>query len=604
MKIINLEPGSIFATDYRIIRKLNAGGMGDIYLAEQISVNCTRALKLMKPQLLRDPDLRRRFEQEAKIGARIASEHVVQVVAAGVDEETEIPWLAMEFLDGEDLGAALETREALPLPEVLEILRQLCHALHAAHSAGIVHRDLKPENIMLARSRRSDSVMTVKILDFGISKIIWQSNTVGTGTIGTPQWMAPEQTSSEVVTPAADVWALGLIAFRLLSGRHYWVQANSRTPSIAGVMREVVVDPLVAASVRARQLDVGQRLPAGFDAWFGRCVIREAGLRFPDARAAFEAFEASVIRQQPLQALHAVQKSRIPYVVAGVLALTLGAAGVASALRPKPELPHPGLPDLGESPDPTPAILPSEARTTRLRLCHGSELEVSGVERATACRQLCFDDDAGDECVRFAGLIANSSALDAAMAYQRACEGGKAEACVKLAGLYMNGGPALPADRAKALPLYRRQCDENRHVDSCLATADLMNTKGESYSAPRATYLSYYRQVCNLSNKSNKRACRIINPGPIEEPIQLSRARCRGGNPQSCVNAIAHQCLIEKVGGACYVSGGLLYLGPARTPGLRRDRPRSLRLLQQGCQVGHLLSCDLLRQIHEADEGY
>ena len=141
MTAIYLQPGSVFAEDFRVQRALKEGGMGAVYVAEQLSVGAPRALKLMQPQLVRDPIMRKRFEQESRIGARIASDHVVQVVAAGVDGATGYPWMAMELLEGADLDTVLERRGALPPPEVQEIFKQLCHALAAAHAAGIVHRE-------------------------------------------------------------------------------------------------------------------------------------------------------------------------------------------------------------------------------------------------------------------------------------------------------------------------------------------------------------------------------------------------------------------------------------------------------------------------------
>src|SRR4051794_7624024 len=119
--------------------------MGAVYVALQLSTNKRRAIKLMLDLRSDDPDLIKRFEQEAKVGALIASEHVVDVIAAGVDAQTRAPWLAMELLDGEDLGTYSDRVGALAPSEVREILGQLCHALAAAHQIPIVHRDLKPQ---------------------------------------------------------------------------------------------------------------------------------------------------------------------------------------------------------------------------------------------------------------------------------------------------------------------------------------------------------------------------------------------------------------------------------------------------------------------------
>jgi len=166
--IADLAAGSVFANDYRIVRRLAAGGMGAVYIAEQLSTGRERALKLMHPGLVGSPELRDKFALEARVGARIRSEHVVEVVGAGVDAQSGVPWLAMELLEGEDLAHAVKRRGAFTPLETAGILAQICHALGAAHAAGIVHRDLKPENVFLAERRRAQESYTVKVLDFGI----------------------------------------------------------------------------------------------------------------------------------------------------------------------------------------------------------------------------------------------------------------------------------------------------------------------------------------------------------------------------------------------------------------------------------------------------
>ncbi len=290
----SLAAGTVFAEDYRILRPLSSGGMGAVYVALQLSTERERALKVMLPELVGDGDLRRRFAQEAKIGARIASEHVVEVVGAGIDVASGAPWLAMELLEGEDLGSHLEAAGPLSLAEVQEILEQLAHALGAAHAEHVVHRDLKPENIFLAETRRARSRFVVKVLDFGIAKLVNQARTSATAAIGTPLWMAPEQTQANApVTPAADVWAMGLLAFRMLVGKHYWRSAAASETSAMMLLREMMMDPLVPASERAAELG-GVAPPEGFDGWFARCVAREPGERFPEARSLYEAFRADV----------------------------------------------------------------------------------------------------------------------------------------------------------------------------------------------------------------------------------------------------------------------------------------------------------------------
>jgi formylglycine-generating enzyme required for sulfatase activity len=289
--IAELEPGTILAGDFRVVRRLAAGGMGAVYIAEQISTGRQRALKLMHPGLIGSPELREKFTLEARVGARIASEHVIEVVAAGVDASSGAPWLAMELLVGEDLAAALRRRGAFSASETVLVLAQVCHALGAAHTAGIVHRDLKPENVFLAEAKRAQESFAVKVLDFGIAKVLEAARGSNTGAIGSPLWMAPEQTERNAeISPATDVWALGLVTFAMLTARSFWLASEQKEMALSAFLRELVLDPIPKASERAAALGVKHALPQGFDAWFARAVCREREQRYASATEAYQAF--------------------------------------------------------------------------------------------------------------------------------------------------------------------------------------------------------------------------------------------------------------------------------------------------------------------------
>ncbi|MBL8916849.1 MAG: serine/threonine protein kinase [Archangium sp.] len=292
-----LEPGQLFAKDFQIERRLSQGGMGAVYVARQLSTDKLRALKLMHPQLVPDPRSRQRFVDEARIGGRIDSEHVVEVVAAGIDEASGAPWLAMELLEGEDLGSLSARRGAIPPGEVRDVFLQAGHALGLAHDQGIVHRDLKPENLFLARARREGAASVVKVLDFGLALALPSGGAgVVTSAVGSPFWMAPEQAKpGALLTPATDVWALGLMAFQFLTGGSYWRTAKEHDASIGAVLTEILVSPLEPASQRAASLGL-RGVPDGFDAWFARCLAREPGERFPEARACLSELDALLAR--------------------------------------------------------------------------------------------------------------------------------------------------------------------------------------------------------------------------------------------------------------------------------------------------------------------
>jgi serine/threonine protein kinase len=292
---LRLRPGSVFAGDYKVVRPLTSGGQGSLYVVEQVSTNKQRALKLMLPELVAQPSSRKRFELEAKIAARIQSDHVVETIASGVDPVSGTPWLVMELLEGQDLSTYTQQKKRLPPGEVLEIFSQLCHALGEAHRQGIVHRDLKPENIFLATARRRGVPFMVKVLDFGIARILAESTTLSGSTttgLGTPMWMAPEQTiPGGPVSPSTDVWPLGLLAFRLLTGYLFWKAPYDPGASVMMLMAEAFMHPLPSASARAEYYKCADRLPPGFDVWFARCVARPMEERFADAAEAFAALD-------------------------------------------------------------------------------------------------------------------------------------------------------------------------------------------------------------------------------------------------------------------------------------------------------------------------
>lgn len=267
-----------------------------VWEALQLSTGRRRAVKMLRPELAEDPRILHRFEQEALIGARIPSEHIVQVIAAGIDSCSGYPWLAMELLEGQDLANYLVDREYLEPERLLEILRQACHGLAAAHDVGIVHRDIKPENVFLARSMHAETKFTVKLLDFGVAKLMAETSASGTSPIGTPLFMAPEQCCGKSVAPSTDVWALGLLAFRCLTGAHYWAAARAAEVSILELVTELREGPLEAASMRAERFRAAGRPPREFDDWFARCVVRDPAQRFPDARVAMMALEHALTR--------------------------------------------------------------------------------------------------------------------------------------------------------------------------------------------------------------------------------------------------------------------------------------------------------------------
>jgi serine/threonine protein kinase len=273
--------------DFEVVGALARGGMGTVYTATQRSTGDTCALKVMHAELVHDARSRDRFTREAELCARIESEHVVRVIASGIDEESARPWIAMELVAGDDLEKLCRQRGAWPLEEAREVLRQLYAGVGAAHTIGIVHRDLKPQNVLLTTGEEG-AAPHVKVLDFGISKQSDKSGTDTTAAVGSPMWMAPEQAQRGRLTPATDVFALALLTFRVLTGRSYWRSAAEKRPTLKETLVELLMKPYPPASARAAELG-GAALPAGFDGWFDRAAHRDPTKRYPDAAASWEA---------------------------------------------------------------------------------------------------------------------------------------------------------------------------------------------------------------------------------------------------------------------------------------------------------------------------
>jgi tetratricopeptide (TPR) repeat protein/tRNA A-37 threonylcarbamoyl transferase component Bud32 len=289
-----LEPGTLFADDYTVTRVIAEGGMGAVYEVQQRNTGQARALKVLHRWLADDDQMRQRFIDEARIGSRIESEHVVQVIDAGVLMPGGVPWYVMEFLRGETLEERITRAGPMSVSEALELFDQVAHAVGAAHRAGVVHCDLKPENIHIAESRRADTRRTVKVLDFGIAHVLPALKTSIELTIpaGSPGWLAPEQMQPNGhVTLATDVWALGLIAFYVLTGGSYWCWFD-QFPAILAEIDGSVLEP---ASKRAAALERAAMPPPGFDDWFARCVDRAPARRFHDGPAAIEALRAVLV---------------------------------------------------------------------------------------------------------------------------------------------------------------------------------------------------------------------------------------------------------------------------------------------------------------------
>jgi len=210
--IDELEIGTVLADRYEILQLLGRGGMGAVYKARDTELDRVVALKLIRPELARNPEILRRFKQELILARQVTHKNVIRIFDLG--QSGGIKFITMDFVEGQDLRVLLVERGKFPPEQAARVMLQICHALEAAHSEGVIHRDLKPQNIMVAPDGR------VYVMDFGIARSAHLPGMTQTGAlIGTPEYMSPEQARGEKLTARSDLFSLGVIFYELLTGK-------------------------------------------------------------------------------------------------------------------------------------------------------------------------------------------------------------------------------------------------------------------------------------------------------------------------------------------------------------------------------------------------
>jgi len=208
-------PGTVFAGRFRIVALLGRGGMGEVYRADDLKLGQTVALKLLPDHLVHDSARLAQFHNEVRVARTISHRNVCRTYDIG--DAGGRPFLTMEYVDGEDLASLLRRIGRFPEEKAVEVARQICAGVAAAHERGVLHRDLKPANVMI------DGEGHVRLTDFGLAAVAGNVDNIRSGT---PAYMAPEQLAGREVTQRSDIYALGLVLFELFTGRRVF-EANT-----------------------------------------------------------------------------------------------------------------------------------------------------------------------------------------------------------------------------------------------------------------------------------------------------------------------------------------------------------------------------------------
>jgi serine/threonine-protein kinase len=352
--------GDVLGT-YQLVKLLGEGAMGQVFQARHTLLERNVAIKVLRPEQYKSPDLIQRFFQEARNVNQINHEHIVEIfdfVQETGPQGLLSVYCVMELLRGESLSSILE-RGAVPLKRGLNIVRQLCDALHAAHKVGVVHRDVKPDNIFI--TEKGGQKDYVKVLDFGVAKLTVPGGdapsvtTMDGAIIGTPSFMAPEQAAGLAVDPRTDIWAVGVLLYQLLAGK-----LPFEGVSFALLAVQIITKP---PPPLPPQTPSGERIPASLSALVMRCLEKEPAKRPPslaDVGAALSAIashepQTDILPRQPVPSQFVRSGGRAAMFGAlGSFALVVAAGGAWWMFGREKPAPTPPPPLVEKAPTPPP----------------------------------------------------------------------------------------------------------------------------------------------------------------------------------------------------------------------------------------------------------
>ena len=319
------EIGSVLGGRYRLVELLGQGGMATIFRAHDTQLGRDVAVKLLRPEYGRDPDFIARFRMEAQAVASLNSPNIVAVHDFGMDPAG--PFIVMDFVDGEDLATFLRRTGPLPPAQSARIAAEVGRALAAAHARGIIHRDIKPGNILLAHDGR------VQVTDFGIARAIAEAQmTLAGTTLGSVQYMSPEQARGETATERSDIYSLGVVLFEMLAGHRPFEGDSAASIAMARLIPPVPMPSAYRAGI-----------PPVLEAICRKAMAIDPSERFQSANAMSDALDDQLA-------------DRGAGVASAGLGLAAGAAMAAGVARANPRIPY--SPDAYAGMSMTPLSLP------------------------------------------------------------------------------------------------------------------------------------------------------------------------------------------------------------------------------------------------------
>ena len=451
---LRLPEGSTFAAEFIVQKLLFEAEDRAVYQAEQKGSGRRVALKILDPALLPDEGARARFREEARVGGKVRNQYIPEALGAGLDEGTGAPWVATELLEGESLEERARREARFPAADWDELLSQVLHGLADVHRAGVAHGALRAASVFLARAADGGQAFRLGILDFGLPIDPARKALLPAPSLA---WIAPEQWASGSLSPAADVWAVGQMAFFLLTGKNYF-RATER-PALEA---EIAAGALESASARARALGAPVPSPA-FDAWFARCTRPSPAERFPDAHEALE----------------------------GAADLLSEASGLASEIvesgeeAPRNKAKPPPLPPMvrviAENPKPAIAII--------LLLIVGALGGGFGLGFLRGS-----SDKAGPAAARAAAATWTKGSFEDC---KKACDKGDATACHGLGQMYQYG-TRTTKDEALASQYFELSCGKNDGT-ACTSMAQvLLSGEGVRHKPEKA--VEFFKKGCDLGD--------------------------------------------------------------------------------------------------------